>query len=136
MVRVERVGSEGDGVAHLADGAPLYLPFTLPGESIGAGVLRPRGDGWHGVAETIEDVSEARVLPPCRHFGRCGGCVLQHWNEPAYRGWKAGLLSQALRQAGFPLPDPLRFAAGLPAERRRIDFAVRRGAGAVGRGSA
>ena len=131
VVRIERVGSEGDGIAHLADGAPLYLPFTLPGESVVAGPLRPRGDGWHGVAETIGEASEARAQPPCRHFGRCGGCVLQHWSEPAYRTWKAGLLSHALRQAGFSLPDPLGFAAGLPAERRRIDFAVRRVAGDV-----
>ncbi len=29
---IERVGADGDGVGHLPDGAPLYVPFTLPGE--------------------------------------------------------------------------------------------------------
>src|ERR1700722_19252760 len=33
-VRIERVGSTGDGIARLLDGTPLYLPFTLPGESV------------------------------------------------------------------------------------------------------
>lgn len=131
MVRIERVGSEGDGIARLTDGVPLYLPFTLPGETVSARPLQPRGDGWHAVAETIADLSEARVEPPCRHFGRCGGCVLQHWRDPAYRAWKAGLLSHALRQAGFSPPDPLALVPGLPAQRRRIDFAVRRVAGGV-----
>ena len=35
-VRIERIGSEGDGVARLADGTPLYLPLTLPDEQVSA----------------------------------------------------------------------------------------------------
>jgi 23S rRNA (uracil1939-C5)-methyltransferase len=130
-VRIDRVGSEGDGIVHLPDNTPLYLPFTLPGETVAARPLQPRGDGWHASAETIVDPSEARVEPPCRHFGRCGGCVLQHWRDAEYRTWKSGLLSHALRQAGFTPPDPLPFVPGLPGERRRIDFAVRRSAGRI-----
>lgn len=131
QVRIDRVGSEGDGVAHLPDGTSLYLPFTLPGETVTARPLRSRGDGWHAFAETIADASGARVEPPCRHFGRCGGCVLQHWRDSDYRAWKGGLLSYALRQAGFAAPDPLDYVRGLPGERRRIDFAVRRVAGRI-----
>ena len=131
QVHVDRVGSEGDGIARLPDGTPLYLPFTLPGETVTARPLQSRGDGWHAFAEAIADATEARVDPPCRHFGRCGGCVLQHWRDSDYRTWKAGLVSYALRQAGFTAPDPLPFVAGLPGERRRIDFAVRRTAGRI-----
>ena len=130
-VRIDRIGSEGDGVARLTDGTPLYLPFTLPGETVLARPLQSRGDGWHAFAETIADSTDARVEPPCRHFGRCGGCVLQHWRDSDYRTWKAGLLSYALRQAGFTPPDPLPFVPGLPGERRRIDFAIRRSAGRI-----
>jgi 23S rRNA (uracil1939-C5)-methyltransferase len=130
-VRIERIGSEGDGVAHLPDGTPLYLPFTLPGETVTARPLHPRGDGWHASAELVAGSGEARIEPPCRHFGRCGGCVLQHWREADYRRWKSGLLAHALRQAGFTPPDPLPFVAGLPCERRRVDFAVRRAAGRI-----
>jgi 23S rRNA (uracil1939-C5)-methyltransferase len=130
-VHIDRIGSEGDGIARLPDGTPLYLPFTLPGETATARPLRSRGDGWHAFAETITDSSDARVEPPCRHFGRCGGCVLQHWRDADYRAWKSGLLSHALRQAGFSPADPLPLVPGLPGERRRIDFAVRRAAGRI-----
>lgn len=130
-VRIDRIGSEGDGVARLPDGTPLYLPFTLPGETVTARPLQSRGDGWHAFAEVISQASESRVEPPCRHFGRCGGCVLQHWRDEEYRAWKSGLLSYALRQAAFVVPDPLAYVPGLPGERRRIDFAVRRAAGRV-----
>jgi 23S rRNA (uracil1939-C5)-methyltransferase len=130
-VHIDRVGSEGDGIARLSDGTPLYIPFTLPGEIVTARPVQPQGDGWSAQAEVITNPSNARVEPPCRHFGRCGGCVLQHWRDADYRAWKAGLLSHALRQAGFTPPDPLPFVPGLPGERRRIDFAVRRIAGHI-----
>src|SRR6202012_3175413 len=52
--------------------------------------------------------------------------ALQHWADSAYRAWKASLVATALRQAGFQPPDPLPFRHGLPGERRRMDFAVRR----------
>jgi 23S rRNA (uracil1939-C5)-methyltransferase len=130
-VRIDRVGSEGDGIARLPDGTPLYLPFTLPGETVMARALRSRGDGWRAFAEAISHASEARVEPPCRHFGSCGGCVLQHWRDGDYRAWKSELLSHALRQAGFLAPGPLAYVPGLPGERRRVDFAVRRAAGRI-----
>jgi 23S rRNA (uracil1939-C5)-methyltransferase len=130
-VRIDRIGSEGDGIARLPDGTPLYLPFTLPGETVTARALQSRGDGWHTVAEVISQASEARVEPPCRHFGRCGGCALQHWRDGDYRAWKSGLLSHALRQAGFLAPDPLDYVPGQPGQRRRVDFAVRRAAGRI-----
>ena len=131
QVTIERVGSEGDGIARLDDGTALYIPLTLPGETVTARPMQSRGDGWHAFAEVIENASDARVEAPCRHFGRCGGCVLQHWRDAEYRTWKSGVLSYALRQAGFTAPDPLPLVQGLPGERRRIDFAVRRLAGRI-----
>jgi 23S rRNA (uracil1939-C5)-methyltransferase len=128
-VTIDRIGAEGDGVAHLPDGTPLYLPLTLPGEHLTARPLRPRGDGWHAAAQSIDTASLARAQPPCRHFGRCGGCVLQHWRDAPYRSWKSALLEAALRAAGFTPPRPLDLIPGLPGERRRLDFAVRRAGG-------
>ena len=130
-VLIDRMGSEGDGIARLPDGTPLYLPFTLPGETAAARPIKPAGDGWYAIPETIAGSTEARVGPRCRHFGHCGGCVLQHWRDADYRSWKSSLLSHALRQGGFAPPDPLPFVAGLPRARRRIDFAVLRAAGRI-----
>jgi 23S rRNA (uracil1939-C5)-methyltransferase len=130
-VTIDRIGAEGDGVAHLPDGTPLYLPLTLPGEHVTARPLRPRGDGWHAAAQSIDTASPARAEPPCHHFGRCGGCVLQHWQDAAYRTWKSALLEAALRAAGFTPPRPLDLIPGVPGERRRFDFAVRRAGGRI-----
>jgi 23S rRNA (uracil1939-C5)-methyltransferase len=131
QIQIDRMGVEGDGVGHLADGTSLYLPFTLPGEHLIATPLRPRGDGWYAVADAIERPSPERAQPPCRHFGICGGCVVQHWQDVPYRAWKAGLLLAAVRSAGFAPAAPIAFVPGLPGERRRLDFAIRRAGGRI-----
>lgn len=60
---IVRVAARGDGVT--ASGR--HVPFAAPGDIVLAdGALQP---GPH------------RVEPPCRHFGRCGGCQLQHIDE-------------------------------------------------------
>lgn len=125
-VTIARIGVEGDGVGRFADGTPAYVPLTLPGEVVTAEPLRTRGDGWLARAAAIEASSESRVVPPCPSFGQCGGCTLQHWRDAEYRAWKAGLLEAALRRAGYDSLPPVGFVPGLPGERRRLDFAIRR----------
>jgi 23S rRNA (uracil1939-C5)-methyltransferase len=60
---IVRVAAKGDGVT--ASGR--HVPFSAPGDMVGAdGALLP---GPH------------HATPPCRHFGTCGGCQLQHLDE-------------------------------------------------------
>ena len=68
MTQVERIGVDGDGVVHLADGVQVFLPFVLPGEEVEVLVT-----GKRGVARVVE-ASADRIEPACRHFGACGGC--------------------------------------------------------------
>jgi 23S rRNA (uracil1939-C5)-methyltransferase len=131
QVRIDRVGAEGDGVGCLSDAAPLYVPFTLPGELVTASPLRARGEGWLARSDSIDQPSSARVDPPCGYFGRCGGCALQHWRDQDYAEWKRSLLVSALRRAGFTTPEPVALIRGSPGERRRLDFAVRRDRGHI-----
>jgi 23S rRNA (uracil1939-C5)-methyltransferase len=126
VVTVARIGADGDGVASLPDGTPLYIPLTLPGERVRARPETPRGTGWRAAAEEIEAPSPDRVTPPCPHFGACGGCALQLWADDAYAEWKAGLLRQALVRAGYETPELAPLARTPPHARRRMEFAVRR----------
>jgi 23S rRNA (uracil1939-C5)-methyltransferase len=114
-VVVTRIGADGDGVAATETGGALYVPFTLPGETV-----RP------GDPAEILTFSAERVVPPCRHFGSCGGCSLQHWQDDAYAAWKAGLLTAALRRAGYDEPAVAPLVRTPAGARRRIDLAIRR----------
>jgi len=97
------MGAQGHGVA-LIGGRKVYIPFTLPGETISAPIAGTNGD-----AIAIDSPSPDRISPICRHFGVCGGCSLQHWREAPYAEWKADLVRSALTREGLAAPiEPLR----------------------------
>jgi 23S rRNA (uracil1939-C5)-methyltransferase len=117
--RIERLGAQGDGIAATENG-PVYVPFTLPGERVTASRKGDRAD-----LLAVIEASPLRVEPPCRHFGECGGCALQHMEEGSYREWKRGRLVEALRSRGVTAEvEPLVPCA--PEERRRVTLSARR----------
>jgi 23S rRNA (uracil1939-C5)-methyltransferase len=96
-VEISRLGSGGDGVAELA-GAPVYVPFTLPGERAMI-TLEPGSD--RGSLLDVVTPSPDRVAPVCPYFGACGGCALQHMERGAYLAWKAEQVAAALKARGL-----------------------------------
>src|SRR5688572_20177278 len=97
------MGARGDGLAE-EGGRRYFVPFTLPGEIVEAEPGEKRGEGIAASLVEVLAPSRHRVPPPCRHFGTCGGCSLQHWRRDAYLEWKAGLISRALSQHGVVAP--------------------------------
>ncbi len=119
------MGARGDGLAE-EEGTRYFVPFSLPGEIVSVEPGEKRGEGV--VADLIEVLapSRHREPAPCKHFGICGGCALQHWRRDIYAGWKNDLISTALEQRGVKAPAFEPALAGQPSERRRTDFVVRR----------
>jgi 23S rRNA (uracil1939-C5)-methyltransferase len=119
---VERVGAQGDGIAH-SNGATMFLPFTAPGDRVRARLRAKRGGARDGrVVERLISGPE-RVEPRCRHFGICGGCNLQHLSASLYQAVKLGALRTALEQTGIDpsVTGPLRT---VPPVRRRVRIAL------------
>ncbi len=120
---IDRLAHRGDGVADSPAG-PLYIPYTLPGETVDVESVPGQPDRRHLLR--IETASAERIDAFCPHFGVCGGCAIQHWLPERYREWKRGLVLAALAQAGLDIPvDELIDAHG--EGRRRATFHVRRG---------
>jgi 23S rRNA (uracil1939-C5)-methyltransferase len=119
---ITRLGHHGDGICDRS-AASIYVPYTLPGETVVVGEWRGHPDRRHLIE--VESPSAERIAPICPHFGLCGGCVLQHWAMPAYREWKRGLVVDALARAGLDAPvDALVNSHG--EGRRRAVFHARR----------
>jgi 23S rRNA (uracil1939-C5)-methyltransferase len=121
---IDDMGRRGEGIAH-QDGRAIFIPGTLPGETV-----RASGEGERLALGDILDPSPDRVEPFCKHYGRCGGCQLQHWRQDPYSAWKKSLVEQALAARGLKadVTGPLD-AHG--AGRRRVALHVRRRDGAV-----
>jgi 23S rRNA (uracil1939-C5)-methyltransferase len=120
---IDHVGHRGDGVA-FADGATVFVPYTLGGETVEAEPVADHPDRRHLVR--IEQASPERIAPFCRYFGICGGCAIQHWQMDAYRACKRQIVVDTLTHAGIACAvDDLVDAHG--AGRRRITVHARRG---------
>lgn len=116
---IDKLGAQGDGIA-MAEGNEVFVPFTLPGEVVTAARVKDRAD-----LISVLEASPLRIDPPCRHFGTCGGCALQHIEGDAYRTWKRERVVQALRGRKIEA-EVAPLVACEPATRRRAAFTARR----------
>lgn len=96
-----RIAAKGDGVTatgrHVAGG--------VPGDIVGPdGLLTP---GPH------------RATPPCRHFGKCGGCQLQHADEEALRRFVTERVVFAAESQDVAIGELLPTHLSPPRSRRR-----------------
>jgi 23S rRNA (uracil1939-C5)-methyltransferase len=96
---IDRLAYGGDGVAR-HDGVVVFVPFTAPGERVRARVTEVRKRFARAALEDVLVPSPERRAPPCRYFGACGGCQLQHLTEAAQREAKVGFVRDALRRIG------------------------------------
>jgi 23S rRNA (uracil1939-C5)-methyltransferase len=98
-IMIHSMGARGDGLGAF-DGARLAVAFALPGERVRLGEI----ESGRGTLASVLDASPDRAAPFCPHFGRCGGCSLQHWSKPAYQAWKRSLLIEALARVDIEAP--------------------------------
>jgi len=121
---ITAMGRRGEGIAR-DDGRTSFVPGTLPGETVIA-----EGEGERLTLLTVERPSPDRIAPFCPHYGRCGGCQLQHWREEPYRAWKASLVRDALAAQGIACEVPDCIDAHGEG-RRRVILHVRKRGGVV-----
>jgi len=114
---IKRLGSQGDGVAETETGE-LFIPFTLPGETVTAARERDRA-----TLMAVLEASPLRIDPVCRHFTECGGCAVQHLQADAYQQWKRDKVVHALKGIAGDIGALVPCA---PATRRRVVLAARR----------
>lgn len=112
---IERMGLQGDGI----DREGRFVGLSLPGERVRIHLSGNRGE----ITEMITP-SKARVTPPCKHFGQCGGCLLQHWAFAPYGAFKRELAEAVLRRGGHDITlEPILMTP--PGTRRRVGLHAR-----------
>jgi 23S rRNA (uracil1939-C5)-methyltransferase len=120
-LRIDHLGHRGDGVAATPSG-PAYVPFTLAGETV-----EVEGEGDRRRLARLIEAAPERVAPVCPHFGRCGGCAVQHLAPGAYRAWKREMVIEALRQQRIEAEIEAPWVAPLESRRRVMMALARRG---------
>lgn len=123
---IQGLAHDGRGVARTAEGKTVFVDGALPGERVRVAVHRTRQRFDEAHVRELETPSAERVVPPCPHFGRCGGCDLQHLALAAQRRHKQAVLTELLGRQGIALDEAPELLAGAgEAYRRRARLGVK-----------
>ena len=125
-LRIERLSSDGSGVAHSADGEAVFVPGTAPGDEARVCIVKDCGRYAFGILDELLTPSPDRVSVDCPVAGPCGGCSLRHLDYAAELRAKQESVLDAFRRIGglevpvldiLPSPDVDRY-------RNKVQFPV------------
>lgn len=84
-----------------------FVEGGLPGERVSAYRLSSRKSFDLFRTDSILESSPGRVIPPCPHFGVCGGCATQHVDQRTQMAAKQRWLEENLARIGKVAPETL-----------------------------
>ncbi len=83
-----------------AEGHTVLAPRALPGERLEVEPVRVAKGVVHARPLRILEPAPERISPPCRYFGRCGGCHYQHLDIDDQVRWKVEIVRETLKRIG------------------------------------
>lgn len=111
---VERLSHEGRGIAHFQGqehpqdklGKKVFIRFALPGETVEAQITHQAKKLEEAdCVQLIGAPSPIRTQPVCPHFGKCGGCNMQHIKLDEQIRLKQSVLESHLTHFAGALPE-------------------------------
>ncbi|MFL9843415.1 23S rRNA (uracil(1939)-C(5))-methyltransferase RlmD [Flavobacterium rhizosphaerae] len=105
-IAVLDAGAKGVSVAKAPDGKVIFIPNVVPGDVVDVQTMKKRKAYYEGKATHIHEYSADRVIPPCKHFGSCGGCKWQNMNYEKQLYYKNREVYNHLKRIGkVDLPE-------------------------------
>lgn len=104
-ITIDALTNLGSGVGRI-DGWVVFVPFSLPGETVKARVFRNDKNCSHADLVEVLVASPDRIEPKCPLFGECGGCQYQHLSYDKQLAWKTrqvGELMKHMAAITFPV---------------------------------
>ena len=99
-LRIERLSSDGSGVAHSADGEAVFVPGTAPGDEARVRIVKDCGRYAFGILDELLTPSPDRIPVDCPVAGPCGGGSLRHLDYAAELRAKQESVLDAFRRIG------------------------------------
>lgn len=106
-------GAEGKAVAK-HDGLTIFVPYAVPGDVVDVEIYKRKRSYAEANLLQVKQPSPDRVVPPCAHFGLCGGCRWQMMSYEKQLFYKQQQVEDNFRHLGrFEFP-PLQPIIGSP----------------------
>jgi 23S rRNA (uracil1939-C5)-methyltransferase len=106
QLQIEDVAFGGAGVAR-SGGKIVFVPLTIDGEEVEVQFAEQRRKFDRAELRRVLRSSSERVEPPCRYFGRCGGCDYQHITYKHQLEIKQHQVSELLKRVGHLTNIPI-----------------------------
>ena len=99
-LRIERLSSDGSGVAHSPDGETVFVPGAAPGDEADVRIVKDCKRYAFGILDHLRTLSPDRIPVDCAVAGPCGGCSLRHLDYTAELRAKQENVTDAFRRIG------------------------------------
>ena len=99
-LRIERLSSDGSGVAHSPDGETVFVPGAAPGDEADVRIVKDCKRYAFGILDHLRTPSPDRIPVDCAVAGPCGGCSLRHLDYIAELRAKQENVTDAFRRIG------------------------------------
>ena len=99
-LRIERLSSDGSGVAHSPDGETVFVPGAAPGDETDVRIVKDCKRYAFGILDHLRTPSPDRIPVDCAVAGPCGGCSLRHLDYTAELRAKQENVTDAFRRIG------------------------------------
>ncbi|TAK77163.1 MAG: 23S rRNA (uracil(1939)-C(5))-methyltransferase RlmD [Gammaproteobacteria bacterium] len=100
---IHALSHDGRGIATLHH-KTTFIDGALPNEKVTYKITQKRSHYNEANLLTVLNPSPERVVPPCAHFGVCGGCSLQHMAISTQLALKQQTLLDQLKHFGHVAP--------------------------------
>jgi 23S rRNA (uracil1939-C5)-methyltransferase len=99
-IQIEKIVNGGYGFGRLAGGQVVLVRHVLPGETVIITTEETKKNHLFGKVWQILKEHPARIRPPCKYYGQCGGCDLQHCGYDTQLTVKKEIIEDLLRRQG------------------------------------
>ena len=99
-LRIERLSSDGSGVAHSPDGETVFVPGAAPGDEADVRIVKDCKRYAFGILDHLRTPSPDRIPVDCAVAGPCGGGSLRHLDYTAELRAKQENVTDAFRRIG------------------------------------
>jgi 23S rRNA (uracil1939-C5)-methyltransferase len=102
-LRIESLAFGGEGVGrHAEDNKSLvvFVEDTVPGDFVRVNIGAVKRNFARGYILDFIEKAPLRIAPRCKHFGQCGGCVLQYLGYGDQLKIKEQQVRDAMRRIG------------------------------------
>lgn len=94
------------------DGKNVFIPYAIPGEELEINITESKKDYDNAEIVNIIKPSEHRINPPCKYYGKCGGCNMMHIEPSFQRELRKQILIDIYKQNNIQIDDKIEVVFG------------------------